>query len=301
MKKIPYFCTRMKDLSILIPTYNHECYPLVATLQRQAANLSSAYEIIVADDGSTDLATVQANRAINQLPHCRYMERTENVGRAAIRNLLANAAAYPWLLFIDSDMVIRHDDYVRRYADCPYETVVDGGITIGGDPKQLCSNLRYRYERAFAPHNAVQERQQHPYHDFHTANFLVRRDLMLTYPFDLRFRHYGYEDVLFGKQLQQHAITIHHIDNPVSFEHFEDNAHFLDKTEEGLRTLYQFRDELSGYSRLLDRSAALPHWPLRLAYRLMGTPLRHHLEHHPHLPLFTLYRLLYFAAISNLS
>ena len=289
----------MKEISILIPTYNHVCVALVAALQQQALAASISYEVIVADDGSTQTDTIESNRAINALPCCHYIERQQNVGRAAIRNFLANEAKFSWLLFIDSDMVVRNDVYLLRYAQSHCHTVIDGGITVGGDAHLLRDNLRFRYEQSFAPHNKVEERQQHPYHDFHTANFLVRRDLMLAYPFDLRFRHYGYEDVLFGKQLQQHGIDICHIDNPLSFEVFEDNINFLDKTEEGLRTLHQFRDELSGYSRLLDRYASLPHWPLQWAYRLFGSSLRNYLEHHPNVKLFTLYRVLYYAAIDK--
>lgn len=48
----------INSLSILIPTYNNVCLELVRDLQAQASILSSEndfeYEIIVADDGSTD-------------------------------------------------------------------------------------------------------------------------------------------------------------------------------------------------------------------------------------------------------
>lgn len=41
-------------LSILIPTYNDDCYELVQALALQAKALNLAdWEIIVADDGST--------------------------------------------------------------------------------------------------------------------------------------------------------------------------------------------------------------------------------------------------------
>ena len=76
----------MKDISILIPTYNDRCAPLVETLQQQACTLDINYEIIVADDGSTDAGVLSANRSINQLPCCRMIECRENRGRAAIRN-----------------------------------------------------------------------------------------------------------------------------------------------------------------------------------------------------------------------
>ena len=66
----------INSLSILIPTYNNVCFELVKTLQAQAALLSDfEYEILVADDGSTDLSTITANRKINEIENCRYIER----------------------------------------------------------------------------------------------------------------------------------------------------------------------------------------------------------------------------------
>ena len=80
----------INSLSILIPTYNNVCLELVRDLQAQASILSSTndleYEILVADDGSTDKNAIEKNRKINELNNCRYIERKENIGRAAIRN-----------------------------------------------------------------------------------------------------------------------------------------------------------------------------------------------------------------------
>ena len=82
----------MKDISILIPTYNHACVELVHAIQQQASLLPISYEIIVADDGSTLASTIQGNRAINEYTNSRYIECPENVGRAAIRNYLLTSA-----------------------------------------------------------------------------------------------------------------------------------------------------------------------------------------------------------------
>ena len=49
-----------------------------------------------------------------------------------------------------------------------------------------------------------------------------------------------------GETLKENGYTITHIDNPVSFEDFEDNEHFVAKTEESLHTLHQFQSELQG-------------------------------------------------------
>ena len=290
---------RKQEISVLIPTYNHVCVALVKGLAQQLEALGGDYEIIVADDGSTDAVTVAENQVINTLPHCRYLVRQENVGRAAIRNILVGEARYAYVLFIDSDMTLISDDFIRRYLDSDCDTVIDGGVAIGGDPDTLKGNLRYRYEKAEEARHTAPERQKSPYQHLHTANLLVRRDLMIKHPFDERFRHYGYEDVLLGKSFREQRIPIAHIDNPLGFCTFEKNADFVSKTEEGLRTLGQFRDDLRGYSRLLTLVNNI-HIPavvtvIRLWHRLFGRLERRNLcGSHPSITIFKLYRLGYF-------
>ena len=286
-------------LSILIPTYNDLCVNLVDELRQQAEQTGIAFEILVADDGSTDTDIIRENSEITQWEHCHYLRQAENIGRAAIRNFLAKEAHYDWLLFIDSDMSMVRTDYLSEYISMEGADVIDGGVAIGGDADALKGNLRYRYEKAAEHEHTVEIRQQNPYRDFHTANFLIRRDLMLTHPFDERFRYYGYEDVLFGKQLRGDHIAITHIDNPMGFCTFESNPDFVAKTEEGLRTLRQFRDELRGYSRLITLVEGI-HLPIiisliRCWHRLFGKWERKNLcGSHPNLRLFSLYKLGYF-------
>ena len=294
----------IKALSILIPTYNDLCVNLVDALRQQAEAADFAYEILVADDGSTDADVIARNSGINQWEHCQYLRQPKNIGRAAIRNYLAQTAQYDWLLFIDSDMTLVRADFLSKYASIESAEVVDGGVCIGGDADALRDNLRYRYEKAVEHEHTVEIRQQNPYRDFHTANFLIRRDLMLAHPFDERFRHYGYEDVLFGKQLRADRIAITHIDNPLGFCTFEPNPDFVSKTEEGLRTLCQFRHELRGYSRMLTFADGIHIppilWIIRLSHRLFGTLIRRNLcGHHPNLRLFGLYKLGYFLTLQR--
>ncbi|MBR1767981.1 MAG: glycosyltransferase family 2 protein [Prevotella sp.] len=287
------------NLSILIPTYNDLCVNLVERLRLQAEEAGIAYEILVADDGSTDKDVVRQNSAISQWSHCRYLRHTDNIGRAAIRNLLVRTAQYEWLLFIDSDMTLVRPDFLARYLLADDADVIDGGVAIGGEAETLKGNLRYRYEKSAEHEHTVEIRRNSPYRDFHTANFLIRRDLMLGHPFDERFRCYGYEDVIFGKQLRADRIDITHIDNPMGFCTFESNPDFVSKTEEGLRTLRMFRNELRGYSRLLTLVDGI-HIPLilsliRLFHRLFGSLIRRNLcGPHPSLQLFKLYKLGYY-------
>ena len=288
------FALYMEGLSILIPTYNDCCVQLVRDLQEQASAIALNFEIIVGDDGSTDDGIRQRNMAILEIPNCRYIIRHQNCGRSAIRNFLAQQAVYPWLLFIDSDMVVCRPDYIRSYW-ANKENVTDGGIVVNGSNEHL---LRYLYERASEHDHTVDKRKKNPYHDFHTANFMIRRELMLRFPFDERYSHYGYEDVAFGITLKKNGIDILHIDNPMSFEVFESNEDFILKTEEGLRTLYEFRHELQDYSRILQMVNYLHRpaiWLMTLWHQLLGTwERRQLLSDHPWLILFNIYKLGYY-------
>lgn len=291
-------------LSILIPTYNDLCFTLVGDLRQQAEEAGIDYEILVGDDGSTDAEVIEKNRKICKWPHCHYLIQIQNIGRAAIRNFLAKEAHHDWLLFIDSDMTIARVDYLSKYLAMEGSEVVDGGVIIGGDADTLKGNLRYLYEKTSEQEHTAEKRQQHPYQDFHTANFLIRRDLMLAHPFDERFRHYGYEDVLFGKQLRAKGVKITHIDNPLGFSAFEENTQFILKTEEGLRTLHQFQSDLRGYSRLLTLVEGI-HLPIILSlircwHKLFGKWERKNLcGSHPSLRLFKLYKLGYYLKITQ--
>ena len=291
-------------LSILIPTYNDICVHLVASLVEQASQIDGlTYEILVADDGSTSKETIVANQDINTYPHCQYLLREQNVGRSAIRNFLARQAQYDLLLFIDSHMSIVNDDYLSHYLTYHDRQLTYGGYTIKKDPNHQ-GNLRDAYELSCIAAQDAEHRGRSPYSNFHTSNFMIQREVMLAFPLDERFKHYGYEDVLFGKRLQAAGVTITHIDNPVGFARFESNRRFVEKTEEGLRTLSEFQDELKGYSRLLAISERLKRYHLtrllQIIHSCLGRPIRKNLAgNHPSLFLFKVYKLIYFASLKE--
>lgn len=294
----------IQSLSILMPTHNNVCVELVKTLQRQAAETPGLeYEILVADDGSTDAAAVRRNREIGGLPHCRYVERKENVGRAAIRNFLARESRCQWLLFADSDLRVDRASFVRDYCRAEGDVTV-GGLKIGGDEKRWKDNLRYRYEKACEKEHDCPHRQKNGDRDFRTTNFLISRAVAQECPFDEDFRHYGYEDVLFGKMLTAKGFRITHIDNPILMDDYEDNALYMLKTEEACRTLFLFRDELRGYSKLAACAEKLERRHLggllRRMFRLLKKPLRARLvEGRPDVFLFNVYRLLYYVSLEE--
>ena len=276
--------------------YNGDCRPLAAELNRQAqAIVGLDYELLVIEDGSTDKQQVEQCWEISKWPNCRFMALEENIGRARIRNLLASLARYEWLLFLDCDMTIDGPSFLQTYLNAEGD-VIYGGYKVG-EADRSC--LRYLYEKACEHEHTAEQRRLRPYQHFHTANFLVRHDIMLAHPFDQQFHSYGYEDVLFGKQLRQADIAISHIDNPAGFYTFEDNASFVSKTEEGLRTLHQHSQQLRGYSQMLTFVEGIHiapvRWFIRLWHWLFGRLERKNLcGMKPSLRLFKLYKLGYY-------
>lgn len=299
----------MKDnISILIPTHNDVCAGLVADLKTQADALAAQcgrafnYEIIVADDCSTDMAVVERNSVIGTMDNCRLIRLKENVGRAQIRNFLAKQARYDYVLFIDSDLVVNSPTFIEAYATSAGRDIVDGGICIGGEKGKLAGNLRYIYEKKAEKSHSATARRQHPYNEFRTTNFLARRDIMLKYPFDNRFKAYGYEDVLFGKQMKAAGLEIEHIDNPMRIDSFETNEEFVAKSEEALRTLHNFREELAEYSNMLNAIDRISRFvPLSLIKTWHNAAGRHERSNltgrHPDLTVFKLYKLGFYLSL----
>lgn len=293
-------------ISILIPTYNYIAHPLAESLSRQAKEQNIPCEIIVADDASTRNECKQKNRLINSLPHCTYIELEKNIGRASIRNLLADKAKGEWLLFLDCDGMPLDDLFLKRYgqaiANHTEADIICGGII---HPKELpASNmsLRYTYEKAAEKHHTATKRNERPYSSFRTFNFMIRRKAFLQVKFDESFRHYGYEDVLFGIQLKESGFRIAHIDNPLENKDIETNEIFLRKTEEALRTLAEHADKLGDSVHLhhlylrLQRIGLLP--IVRKLFQWFAPTLqRNLLSNTPNLPYFAFYKLGYYALL----
>jgi len=294
------------QLSILIPTYNNVCVALVESLNAQAIGMDGLrYEIIVADDGSTDAATVTANSCIDSLPNCKYCTLSTNIGRAAIRNHLGQQAHYEWLLFLDSDVVVENDDFISRYikaqGDIP---VVCGGIKIGSrnNGEETKGNLRFLYEKDCELRHGTNQRAKRPFQAFRTTNFMVRKSTFRKHHFNPSITTYGYEDVLYGKCLHDNEIGIRHIDNPVTYFDYEGNESFVAKTEESIRTLETLYEPLTNYSNIIKayKKLALLRLSclLRALYKMRRSAWRANLtSQHPSLLTFKLYKIGYFISI----
>lgn len=298
-----------KELSILIPVYNDICINLVQRVNNIAQAIKELdYEVIVADDGSTNEGKIIANEQyIKTQPKCRYIRRNINVGRAAIRNFLAREAQFEWLLFLDCDVEIPNQHFISNYLNAePKQNVIYGGLTIGGDFHRLKTNLRYIYERSAERKQTAENRSIKPYQSFRTTNFLIAREIMLQHSFDETIKTYGYEDVMFGKQLYDSGINVTHINNQVEYTEYEENGSYLKKTEEAMRTLYSLKGELASYSSIivLQQRAQTLHLSgvMNIIFRVFRNIWRANLlSSHPILAIYNAYRLFYFNSLCTIN
>lgn len=291
-------------LSILIPTYNYDCTQLVKDLQLQAERSGIDYEIIVADDASPIQAYKEKNRAINALPHCRLIELKENIGRARIRNRLADEAQHEWLLFMDADAEVISDNFIADYLKHTDADVVCGGLCHAETLPSPEVSLRYAYEKRADKKRAAHYRAQRPYEQFITFCFMVRASLFHSIRFDDRITEYGHEDTLFGIELKQRRAKILHIDNPMRQGGIETNEEFIEKTRAALRNLSAMKETMQGHSALLSVYNLLKRFGLstcvaRWFVRKESTLTVHLTSTNAPLPLFFLYKLGYYCSLNK--
>lgn len=298
----------IQELSILIPVYNDDATLLVKSLSKQAQAISGlCYEIIIFDDGSTDVTSVEINKTLTLLPHCRYVNVEHHDCRAAMRNDMFKQAKYDWHLMIDARLTLMNDDFLMRYLCCGVQVgeVACGGVCVDGGllTAQLYSeNLRFRYEKHEESKHSYIVRKSEPYKAFRTTNFFYYKSVLEQVPYNEQVKGYGYEDVLLGKALREKKIKVNHIDNPVAYTKFEQNKVYLRKIEEALNTLHAFEGELNNYSPLLHARNILRKLhllgPFRKFHALCkGWELMNLCSNKPSLFIFKLYKLGYYVSL----
>ena len=212
-----------KMLSILIPTFNYDSVPLVKELHKQCVGCDIEFEILVYDDGSKS-ALNSINHSINRLQNCTFKELPNNIGRSAIRNLLAKNAKYDLLLFVDTDTFPKKKNYIKNYINTQAD-VVNGSVICTENPSKKPFKLRWLYTK-FRERNALC-----------SSNFLIRKAVFEKFPFDETIKTYGYEDVLFFETLQKSSIAVLKIDNPVIHASEDSATTFIKKTEFAINNL----------------------------------------------------------------
>lgn len=224
-------------LSILIPVYNYDVFKLVSELKHQADNLGIIYEIIVQDDASVSFSS--ENNQINSLANCFFSINKENLGRGRNINSLCSKSKYDYVLIMEADALPQNKSYLKNYIDLLSKKpeVIFGGVKY---PDSIPPNekiLRWKYGRNREIKTLCQ-RLQNKYDFVLTWNLLLKKDILLQFPFPEFIHEYGYEDIVFIKKLQLNSVSITHIENVLIHYNDEENLDFIKKAEKAVKNLH---------------------------------------------------------------
>ncbi|KGO92578.1 glycosyltransferase family 2 protein [Flavobacterium subsaxonicum] len=236
-------------LSVLIPTYNYNILPLTEVLLGQCLKANLVFEIIVADDGP-GRPTAQTNKAVAQLPYCRFIENTTNLGRTLTRKNLAEAAQYNNLLFLDADVMPADEQFIERYV--PYLNgsiaVVVGGYAYRHYPADNNHRLRLKYGIS-REQKTASERNKNPYGSIFSGNFLIDKSTFLQNNYPDNHNYYGM-DIYFSYSLFIKKTAVVHIDNPIYHLGLESDAVFFKKSMESVKIRKQLLAHKEGIGQV---------------------------------------------------
>ncbi|CAM1372125.1 glycosyltransferase family 2 protein [Tenacibaculum xiamenense] len=223
-------------ISVLIPTHNWDVYQLVSGLHKQLVLTNIQFEIIIVDDASN--TKFSGNDRLHKLSNTSFEILNKNIGRSAIRNYLARKAKYSWLLFLDGDVIPAQESFIENYLNFINEkkNVIVGGIKYEREVTER--TIRWKLGKRNEEKD-VRTREADRYKYFFTGNFLIQKKVFDRISFDQSLTKYGYEDLLFAKELQKQEISIEHMENEVYHLGIDSDELYLSKTKEALENLSQ--------------------------------------------------------------
>ncbi|NIA19757.1 MAG: glycosyltransferase [Xanthomonadaceae bacterium] len=218
--------TRKPELTVVIPTYNRSTV-LKRCLDALTGQTLSAdlYEIIVADDGSSDdtRQTVERCAAGSQIP-VSYLWQS-NAGANAARNLAITEASGRLLLFINDDtiatptMLTEHLQTHQGYPDESFSVL--GKVTISPQvPYSMFAKVHLD-----AMYALWRGKKELDWRAFYTCNVSVKKRFLEKYGlFEESMRYH--EDLELSERLSHHGLRV--IYNPHALGY---HYHYLQEKE----------------------------------------------------------------------
>ena len=225
-------------LSILIPTYNYNIFPLANEIHKQCIATNVVFEILCQDDCSNSSFNIE-NEKINTLSHASFIVAKEKLGRGKNLNSLAATAQYDYLLILEADAIPKHEDYIFKILESLNNSsqVLFGGVTYPDYPKNDNQILRWKFgnDREI---KSLNHRLKKPYDFTFSWNLVIKKNIFDDIRFVDQITVYGYDDLIFRKKLKENCISIHHIDNPLVHINEEDSLVFLEKCKKASLDAY---------------------------------------------------------------
>lgn len=239
-------------LSICIPVFNFDVNELVDDLQGRINSEKLDAEIILIDDASSQ-EFIKINKNL-ETKVSQFIFLEKNIGRSKIRNLFLKYTNSEYLLFLDCDGKVINGNFLKTYFDFISKQNPDlifGGRKVSEIEPDSEYGLRWKFatERENLP---VDQRLKSPYLSFQTNNFVVRKSILDEIRFNEGITQYGYEDLIFAKDLYNHQVKVDHIDNPIFNNDVETNVVFLAKADQSAKSLAQLINTDKNFDRVSE-------------------------------------------------
>lgn len=294
-------------LSILIPTYNYNVYPLVLELHKQCLECQIEFEILVQDDASKSELNVE-NEKINLLSNCHFFYNQTNLGRGRNINSIAGKSLYDWILILDCDTFPAKNNFIFTYITEIKNSACKlffGGISYDSKKPNDEELLRWIYGRQRESKSVV-ERSKNPNLTL-TSNLLVAKSIFIENPFNFNIKAYGYEDLVFLSSLEKKDYIVKHIDNPTLHLNLETSLIFLNKTKialQNLKLIQESNDILCFSTKMLEVHQQIKSFKLVFIVTFLFKIFQKRIEKNliskkPSLFLFDLYKLGYYTEINQ--
>jgi glycosyltransferase involved in cell wall biosynthesis len=216
-------------LTVIIPTYNRsavlkKCLDAL-TIQTLSADL---YEIVVADDGSSDDTRQTVERCAADSPEpISYLWQC-NAGQNAARNLAITEARGQLLLFINDDTIVTATmlaEHVQTHQGYPDESVaVLGRVTVSPRvPYSMFSKIHLD-----ALYALWRGKKELDWRAFYTCNISVKKSFLIKYGlFEASIRYN--DDVELGERLSHFGLRIINNSHTIGYHyHFLRDKDYLD-------------------------------------------------------------------------
>lgn len=288
-------------LSVLIPTYNYNVFPLVKEIHKQCEECGIEYEIIVIEDHPENNFT--QNQQINLLANCKFSVNSSNLGRASNLNKLVGNSKFDYILILEADAFPKNNNYISSFIKLLDKNpqAVFGGVIYADEKPLNKAVLRWKYGHQRESKN-IEYRLKNPSDIVFSWNLLLKKSVFLLPLFDASIHNYGFEDLVFLKNVKKQNIPILQIDNPLIHQNQEESIIFLQKTKTGLKTLKDlYLQNLLNTedSKLLKAYKKLSDWKLSYlfskTFEIIESKMTQNLiSKNPSLFIFDLFRLGFF-------
>lgn len=269
------------QVSILVPSYNQKesLQLLVASFENQTFPKSD-FELIIADDGSTDSTRELVSQYRGTL-NLKFVQNQTHLGRAQARNSAIRKAQGQYVIFLDGDMSVEPQFIEEHLA--AHSTRSDAVFMGKMIPSPLLQNDLLSWYRITRGAQKAKPEAPLPARYFATGNSSLSMQLLKKAGFfNEEYQCWGGEDLEMGYQLESAGASFFVLDKALSYHHHRESldGHLIKITQyaqSGLKLLIKKRPThaSSGYLRLFTSKNLLTGFLLNiLFFRLWFYPIR---------------------------